>query len=402
MSLFHRIVQLMLRVPALQKIRIFFYFYDTFLLRFIPKPKRKNKKQENLERPEKKKVLVVFTHALGDAVIFYGSISYIFQLYPKEEYEVFLTCHKEYEELFKSQFHGIVPIDYRRANISLKYRITFLKRMRGEYYDIAIDPIGCEECSPNVYVMNAVCADKKIGILPKQDKKYQCPKWIRNNIYDVLLEEGKNVHKTKHYAKVWSVLANQDFKPLIAQLPVGKTKLLPAHFFVVYPSASIPVKRWPAERFGKIAQRIYQEKKWHLVVCGTEQDREVTEQFLNFAADIPVCNLLGKTTVLELVEVIGRSQMVLTNDTSIYHIAVGTGRKTCVVSGGYVYDLFLNYLSIGYELKSDIRIAIHKRSCMNCSNECIYKVETVYPCVLENTVEEVWEKVSLLISEKEE
>lgn len=391
MSLFYKVVQMMLAIPALQNIRILFYFYDSIILRFLPKPKKKEAKP---------KVLVVFTLSLGDAVMFYGTIKYLMCLYPKEKYDVILTCHEEYQELFDCFFSEILPVDYRKVNIDPGYRIKFLKKIRQTYYDIAVDPIGCEECSPNLYVMNAVCANTKIGVLSKQDKRYQSPAWLRNRIYDVVLKEDKNVHKVKYYTSIWSLLAEKDYPPAVAKLSFEKSIRLPEKYFVVYPSASVPAKMWPVERFAEIAKRIWEEKKWHLTVCGKEQDREITEKLLQITKDIPTLNLVGKTNISQFVEVIGRAKLVLTNDTSAYHIAVGCGRKTCVVSGGYVYDQFLDYLSNDYRMEADIRIAAHKSDCMNCNNHCSKYVEKVYPCVLENTIEEVWSSIKELLADQ--
>ncbi len=345
---------------------------------------------------------MVFTHALGDAVMFYGSIPYIFELYPKNEYEVTVTCHTEYTDLFKTVFDYVLPIDYRRASISPWYRTQFLKKMREKYYDIAIDPIGSEECSPNVFAMNAVCAQKKIGVLTAQDKKYQCPQWLREKIYtDIIYKPDKNVHRVRHYTEVWSEIAGISYEPKVAKLPVLNTMALPESFFVVYPSASIPVKRWPVEKYACIAKKIYEKTGWAVVCCGMETDREITDRFIGFIRnEIPFENRIGKTTVLQLIEVIGKAQMVITNDTGIYHIAVATGRKTCVVSGGYAYDTFLNYLNNGYgeEVERKIRITAGRCDHINCNNDCKYKVGEVYPCVKETTENEVWTAVEQLMA----
>lgn len=391
--MFHKMLQLMMKIPLLQNIRLLFYFFDSFILLFIKKPGKQS---------DKKKVLVVFTHALGDSVMFYGSIPYIFEIYPRDEYEVTVSCHTEYMELFRTEFDHVLPIDYRRASISPWYRIQFLRKMREKYYDIAIDPIGSEECSPNVYAMYAVCAQKKIGVLTAQDKKYQCPQWLREKIYtEIIYKPMKNIHKVRHYAEVWSEIAGNSFEPRVARLPVLNTMTLPENYFVVYPSASIPVKRWPVEKYAWIAKKIYEKTGWTVVCCGREADREITDKFISFIRnEIPYENKIGKTTVLQLIEMIGKAQMVLTNDTSIYHIAVATGRKVCVVSGGYAYDTFLNYLNNGYgsKVEEKIRIAAGRCDYINCYNDCKYKVGAVYPCVERMTEQEVWTAVEQLIA----
>lgn len=392
MTLFYRIVQLMSKIPALQNIRLLFYFYDSVVLRFIRRPVR---------QAGKKKVLVVFPLSLGDAVMFYGSVPYLYEIYPKDTYEVTVTCHDAYAELFQTQFEHVLPVDYRKASISPGYRIRFLKRIREQYYDTAIDPIGAEECGPNVYAMNAVCADRRIGVLTAQDKAYQCPEWLRRRAYDRILEKKeKNVHKIRYYAETWSELAGVRFEPKVASLPVGNHPGLPEKYAVVYPSASIPVKRWPVERYASVTKRIQQETGYTIVCCGTEADREITDTFIALLDGIRVVNMLGQTSVLQLIEIIGHAELVLTNDTSIYHIAVATGRKTCVVSGGYVYDTFLDYIHNGYGhgIEGRVRIAAHRGACMNCYNDCRYPVDTVYPCVEEVAEEEVWDLVKGMVA----
>ena len=384
--MFGKILQLMLSIPVLQNIRLVFYFFDAICLLGIKKPKRNGKKE---------KVLIVFTHALGDAVMFYGAVPYLYMAYPKEKYEIYLTCHQAYRDLFAAAFQNVLAVDYRKASVNPVYRFRMLKKLRKIYFDIAVDPIGSEECGPNVFAMNAVCAGKKIGVLAEQDKRYQCPGWLRNKIYDVLIPEGKNIHKVRHYANVCSYLLGMGCQPQLARLPMADSVSLPDEFFIIYPSASAPVKRWPVERYADIAGKIYEETHWKMVVCGTDSDRKVTESFISMVPQIPIVNMLGKTTVMELIGIIGRAQIVVTNDTSVYHIAVATGRKTCVVSGCYVYNLFLDYLSDGYD--QNVQIVAHKRKCMNCSNQCIYKVETVYPCLLEIPVDEVWDAIQRLI-----
>lgn len=391
MSLFNRILQLMMKIPALQNIRLAFYFFDAAALKFIKKPKKSG---------GKKKVLIVFPFALGDCVMFLSSAGCIRDMYPADEWEVVAACNGPYAELFKTAFDRVITCNFTKASVAPGDRLKMLKIMRSEYFDVAIDPIGANVCSPNVYATNAVCAGEKIGVLLRQDKKLQCPAWLRRKAYDkILTMPEKDMHKIRHYYKVFEMLSGRKYEPRVASLPVGNTVELPEKFFIVYPSASIPVKQWPVDRYAAVTRKIYEKLGCPLVICGTGLDKEISEQLIGMLPDIPVVNIIGKTSVMQFVEVIGRAQLVLTNDTSVYHIAVATGRRTCVVSGGYVYDTFLDYLSNGYGeyVESHTRVVAHRSECMNCDNSCIHKVDVTYPCVEENTAEEVQQAVLELI-----
>lgn len=392
-SLFYKILQVLMKLPVLQNIRILFYFYDKTVLAFLRKPKR--------IQGEKKKVLVVFPFALGDCVLFLGAIENMRRIYPKEQYYLELTCQAGYEALFEKYFDSVIPLQYQKASVNPFYRASMWKRLRECHYDLVIDPIGCEECSPNVYVANAVCADKKTGVLTKSDKKIQCPQWMRNRIYDeVIVIEQKHLHKIKYYACVWEKIGGITATAHPAELPRMALDIkLPEHYFIVFPSASLPAKQWTTEGFAEIAGRLHKLTGYPLVVCGTEHDAGTIEEMLAQIPEIPVINLVGKTNVSEFIEIIGRTDLLVTNDTSAYHIGVAQRRKVCIVTGGYVYDAFIHYdyAAEGYENPS---IVCKWRKCYNCNNMCSYKVKHAYPCVEENTVEDVWEAVKNLWEQK--
>lgn len=388
-SFFFQVVQIILSKPSLQKARIIFYFLDYFFLLWIRKPIYNNSK--------KKKVIITFPLSLGDVVIFLNTIEHISIVFDKKEYEVTLACQKEYAELFKDYFENVIALDYQKSCVNLFSRIKMLREIRRNYYDIAIDPIGCEECSQNVFFMNAVCAKRKIGALSATDKEIQCPAWIRKKIYgDIIYNPIKNLHKVKFYTYFWSKYSEKKFKPTLIQFPYQcKTRV--KHYFILYPSASAKVKMWDVKNYAEIARRIYQKTKYTLMLCGTERDLKTVNNLIEeLDGDVPFIYKVGQTNIKEFIGLIGGADLVITNDTSVYHIAVMQKRRTCVITGGYVYDTFINYQCDEYGFPNP-EIVCPPKDCVNCYNKCIYKVKSTYPCVSENKIEDVWKAVERLL-----
>lgn len=392
-TFFYRLFNILLKIPFLQQIRILFYFFDSFILLWIRKPSYKTGK--------KKKVMITFPFALGDAVIFLSSLPHMEEIFDPESTEVTIACQKEYQELFADYFEKVLPLDCRSSSVSPFGRIRMLKQIRKESYDVAIDPIGCEECSPNVFFMNAISARKKIGVFSVTDKKVQCPEWIRKRAYtEILPNRIKNLHKVKYYTRFWEQYSGKTFAPKLEPFPYTYADV-PEHYFIVFPSASLEVKQWSIEKYAMIACRIYEKTGWPLIVCGTEYDRTAVDEMLRrLPEELPVVDYVGKTSIKEFIGLIGQAELVLTNDTSAYHIAVVQKRKTCVVTGGYVYDTFIHYECEEYGYPQP-EIICRKLPCMNCNNSCIYKVEHAYPCVADNDVEDVWQAVQRLSERRE-
>lgn len=393
-TLFYRVLTLITRKPILQNIRILFYFYDSVVLKLVKKPKK--------VQTGKKELLIVFTLPLGDCVIFLGGIESLRKIYPSEKYRISIACQKGYEELFAPHFDCVIPLEYTKASVDPVYRASMWKVLRGKYYDVVLDPIGCEECSPNVFTVNAVCATQKIGVFSDSDKKVQCPEWMRRGIYNQILQNKcKNLHKVKYYAWFWSELGDKECEPQLAKLPkLEFRRKLPDRYFVVFPSASLQMKQWPVERFAEVTKRIYKKMGYPLVVCGTGRDALVIEEFLKQIPDVPVYNFLGSTTVSEFIEILGRAELLLTNDTSAYHIGVAKRRKVCIVTGRSAYDTYINYQDIECD-KQKLSVVCHKGICYNCNDVCRFLKGETYPCVSENTVEDVWCAVEKLLGDED-
>ena len=94
-----------------------------------------------------------------------------------------------------------------------------------------------------------------------------------------------------------------------------------------------PAKRWPADRFAEVA-RVVSEKyplvEW--VLFGVEKDCEIGE---GIAPSLGArCeNLIGKTTLAELIERLRECRLLLTNDTGTMHLAAHLGVPTVSVFG---------------------------------------------------------------------
>lgn len=380
---------MMMKFPVLQNIRILFYFYDAVILRFIKKPIR-----------DVKRVLIVFPLSLGDAVMMYGTFEQISKIYRSQGYTLSIICHSEYSELFEPLVDEVIDVDLRKASSNLLYRYSFLKKCRGKYFDIVIDPTGAEDCTPGVYAVNAAVGDRKIGVIARRDKKYQMPKKLRRQIFTDIIEfDEKAIHRVRYYAEVFSEIMEKQLEKKLANLPMNDLYDLPKDdYIIVFPSASTAIKRWPVEKFAEITRRIVEKHDYSVVVCGLERDRDVTEKYISLLNEsIVIHDYLEKTSVLDVIGIVSKASLVITNDTGIYHLAVATGRKTCCVTGDYVHKMFIDYESEGLADKTTLRTVMPGWACRDCENSCKKVTEETYPCVLCNDTETVWKEIKELL-----
>ena len=392
---FLKLNQMIWRKSYLQKIRGLYRYIDAVLLLFIPKPKKIFSK--------KKQVLIVYNLALGDGVLFLGAYDALKKVYPNEKYELTIACQKAFVQLYKKRFDKILPLDFSGAVVNLKERFQLFKKLRAQAYDIIIDPIGSEDCSTNIWVTNAAVGNVKIGVVDNT-LPHQCSAKLRHKIYtDVVEINQPRLHLIEYYVEFFNSLTPES-KVLAHPAELDSVALnfdLPDKYFIVFPAASMEVKRWPAERFAWVAVKIYELTGMPVVLCGTEHDRSKFNDFTKaLNGRVPILDYIGKTNILEFCEVIGRAELVFTNDTSAYHIAVAKQRTTALIAGGYTYTRYASYHYSNLGYKDPVLIS-HRMPCFDCNNHCKYTDQLIFPCVELITREQAWDKIKKLVVKKE-
>lgn len=108
-----------------------------------------------------------------------------------------------------------------------------------------------------------------------------------------------------------------------------------APFAVLNPNAgSLSLeRRWPAPRFVELAHRLIASEKWSIALIGSKAEREYTGAIAERVGDARCVNLAGELGVPELVYVLSRASVVVTNDSGPMHVAATIGAPTLGLFG---------------------------------------------------------------------
>jgi ADP-heptose:LPS heptosyltransferase len=116
---------------------------------------------------------------------------------------------------------------------------------------------------------------------------------------------------------------------------------------VIHPGARIAVRRWPESYFIKVVAHLREEFDFHLAL--------ITDTDGYGQALAPYCDqVLPSLTVDELVDVMGRVEFLLCNDSGPGHLAASCGRPAFVVFGPTDPDWFRPWGSIHHLAIRDI------------------------------------------------
>jgi lipopolysaccharide heptosyltransferase II len=144
-----------------------------------------------------------------------------------------------------------------------------------------------------------------------------------------------------------------------------------------------PAKRWLPERFAEVAEKIGGE--W--VLFGTSKDAECGDQIAAALGERCI-NLIGKTTLEELIDELRRCRLLLTNDTGTMHLATLLGVPVVAVFG-----------STEPKLTGPLGAKSHVvRRQVECSPCFLRECPLDFRCMKAVTSEEVAETVSRLLA----
>lgn len=100
-----------------------------------------------------------------------------------------------------------------------------------------------------------------------------------------------------------------------------------SNMVVLIPGTTWPSKIWPAEKWRKLAQLIKSEVQLPVVLAGGPSERVVNGQIARqlIADGVPVSDITGETSLIELIALYERSRLVIGADSGPMHLAAATG-----------------------------------------------------------------------------
>ena len=101
---------------------------------------------------------------------------------------------------------------------------------------------------------------------------------------------------------------------------------------VMVPGARSHLKRWGAEKFAEVADRLIERDNAQVLLAGEEAERPIADQVIA-AMRHKATDLVGKTTVRQLADLMSHAKLVVTNDNACLHMASMAGAPTVAVFG---------------------------------------------------------------------
>ncbi len=101
---------------------------------------------------------------------------------------------------------------------------------------------------------------------------------------------------------------------------------------VIHPAARWSTKRWPAERYATLADRLAAEHGWRIVMVAAPAQRDQAAGVSRAMRERSI-DLVGRTTLPQLAAVLRRATVMVTNDSGPMHLAAAVGTPVVALFG---------------------------------------------------------------------
>jgi ADP-heptose:LPS heptosyltransferase len=107
----------------------------------------------------------------------------------------------------------------------------------------------------------------------------------------------------------------------------------PPPYILLNPWTSCAARTYPPDRFAIAAQQLSEITNWSVVVTGVAKDRDRAQPLLEILGERGI-DRIGSTNLAELAALVAQAQLVLTNNTSVLHLADATKTPMIVTFSG--------------------------------------------------------------------
>ena len=366
-----------------------------FALAFLSKP-------IHLVNKNKNKVLLVRTDAIGDFVLWLDAARGLRHLYPMGKYQLCLLGNSLWSSLAEETrlFDRVLSLDKKAYVDRISYRVLVILKIRCMGFGKVINPTYSRTAMTD-FIVKMSGASERIGYdgdsvnISKNDKALG-DRWY-TNLIPAETRQGMELIRNAAFVRG---LGLNDFRAELPVLTCGQSSLGVKDYFVVVPGAGWRRRQWPVQRFAEVIEKIHSSTGLCAVVCGGSGE-EILGQYITDNSSHPVLDLVGRTSLGNLVSIIRGAKLLIGNETGSIHIAAAVSTPSICILGGGHFGRFVPY-QVEAGRSGPLPVAVwSNKDCFGCNWLCKYRSigdERSVPCVDEITTEAVFAEICRLLN----
>ena len=270
-------------------------------------------------------ILIIRFSSIGDIILTSAFIRQVRKTYP--EAQIDYVIKKSFLQLIQYNPHINHIYTYDSAT-----KLSGLKALRNTLkttgYDFIFD---LQNNFRSNFILKAFPRSHK-GQIDKLKVKRALLVYLKINRYGKILPVPLRYLKTAE-----SALVNDDGLGL--ELFPGDNSnppLIEGDYIAIAPGAAHFTKRWPTGNFKSLIEKILKKFPYKIVLLGGKED---SEAFTSLEISDKIINFTGRLSLLESAAAIKNAKLLISNDSSLMHMATAVGTPVLAIFGSTSEEL---------------------------------------------------------------
>ena len=267
-----------------------------------------------------KKILIIAPAWIGDLII---SASFIKALKKNRDNSIDIIVNSNLLNLANliPGIRKVIASETEHGRLSLIHRIKKGLSLRSEQYD---------EC----YILTNSYKSAIIPLIARIKKRISYLGEFRYGLINIIKQPiERNLGMVNRYLNLIDQKHTDTVNPVL-NIKTNKESIFKkfkfdGKYIVFCPDAEYgPAKRWPTNKWLNLANDLSQY--YNVIIVGL--DISISHAFRSLESD-KIINLIGKTNLVEVMEIIALSEGVISNDSGLMHVSASLDKKIIAIYG---------------------------------------------------------------------
>lgn len=298
-----------------------------------------------------KTLCIIKMDAIGDYILFRNCIEVLAKSTLYKDYEITLVGNilwKELaEKLDQKWITHFIWIDPKRFQKNFTYRKKCFHELQQIEYSVLIHPTVSRDFYVAETISTAVFAKQKIAAESNliNTSRWQKRMADRHYTHFISIPNELQFEFEKNQFFINSLLEhNYNIDLYINNIKAYSTSIISDPYCILFIGGSAEFRKWSLSNWKKMIAHILSTYTEDIVIAGGPNDEDLANDLIDaFKGNKRIKSLVGKTSLVELLQLISGAQWMISNETSAPHIAVALNTPVLVISNANHYGRFTPY-----------------------------------------------------------
>jgi ADP-heptose:LPS heptosyltransferase len=354
-------------------------------------------------------LLLIRLDSVGDYILLRNYFRFIRDDEKFKNYKITLCGNIIWKNLAvnydKAVIDNYIWLDRNKFKSSIFYKYKFLKVIYQYGFEFVVDTTYSREILFGDSIVKSSRAKEKIGCTGSMDIYV---KWKRNlfsdSYYSKLIPSRKEnlfeFYRNKEFFENFLGTRLDIQGPHLDCLDIDFNLPTRKNYLIVFPGAAHKNRIWKPEYFAKVLEEILYCSEFDIILAGTSMEYGLAQIIMSTVNNSRLFNLIGKTSLVELVKIISDAKLVIGNETMGIHMAVAVKTPFVCISTGQHFGRFNPYpkeiFDEGYYVYPD-QIAARLHESQKLIEEYRFEshcdINSIQPDRVVNVVNNILEKI---------